>query len=179
MPMHLQSALGLCGIAVMRSVLEAQFGIRTTENELIEIVAEFYPQKKGLNSSSKETIQKLGTSPAAMAYCLKKKIKVPINIFCSKKGEINELQTLLQEKNIVPILHRSVRPPEFGLTKPEGHYVIFCGIEKDKVKIFDPKVGLREYAINEFDTVWKNNDEKWFLVIVPEGIELNVKGRYL
>ncbi|MBI4980496.1 hypothetical protein HZC30_02970 [Candidatus Woesearchaeota archaeon] len=81
--MHLQSALGLCGIAVMRSVLEAQFGIKTEENELIEI------------------------------------------------------------------------------------------------KIFDPRVGLREYSTDEFDLVWKSNDEKWFLVAVPKEIKLNLKGKYL
>ncbi len=223
--MHLQSAPGLCGIAVIRSVLKAQFRIKTEENELIEIVADFYSQKeyvhniiksksiqlssqkpqrdgsygdaasvtftdgiskmlctyqkKQLNSSPKETVQKLGTSPAAMTYCLKKKINFPVKIFCSKQGNVNELQTLHQEKNIVPIIHRSVRPPEFGLTKPEGHYVIFCGVDNNKVKIFDPKVGAREYTIKGFEKVWQNRDEKWFLVAVPKEIELNLKGRYL
>ncbi len=181
--MHLQSTPGLCGIAVIRSVLEAQFGIKAEENELIEIVAEFYrQQKKQLISSPKETVQKLGTSPTAIAYCLKRKLSQNIRVFCSKRGEINYLQKLLQEKNIVPILHRSVRPPEFGLTKPEGHYVIFCGVENNNVKIFDPKVGLREYSFNEFESVWKSNDEKWFLAAMPEDTILSLKkfkGRYL
>ena len=177
--MHLQSAPGLCGIAVIRSVLEAQFGIKTEVNELIGIVADFYSRKKSLSSSSIENVQKLGTSPAAMAYCFKNKVKSPIRIFCSKQGDVNELQTLHQEKNIVPILHRSVRPPEFGLTEPEGHYVIFNEIKDNIIKIFDPKVGVREYTIKEFDEVWHNNDERWFLVIVPEGIKINLKGKYL
>ncbi len=177
--MHLQSTPGLCGIAVIRSVLEAQFGIKTEENEMIRIVADFYQQKRQLNSSPKEIVQKLGTSPTAMAYCLKKKINFPVKIFCSKQGNVNELQTLHQEKNIIPILHRSVRPPEFGLTKSEGHYVIFCEVKDNKVKIFDPKVGAREYTIKEFDEVWQNGDEKWFLVVMPEETELKVQGKFL
>lgn len=175
--MHLQSAPGLCGIAVIRSVLETQFRIKTEENELIDLVAEFHRKRKPLNAAPKEIVQRLGTSPTAMAYCLKKKTNSPVKIFCSKKGSIAELQGL-SKRGIFPMLHRLVRPPEFGLSKPEGHYVVFCGAENNTVKIFDPRIGLREYAEEEFNQLWQNDDEKWFMVVTLEQMKISRYGKY-
>lgn len=175
-----QSRRGLCGIAVIRSVLATQFGIKESEEGILRVVYNIY-RKKG-RKEAKAWFEKYGVSPRAMAECFRKKIGWRVKVFCSKRGEVGELEHFIKQ-GVVPIMHQMVKRPEDG--RWEGHYILFCGAgAKGRVRIFNPSPGkgFKELGIKEFYKRWQNKEERWFFGVLPEEVSLErerFKGKYI
>ena len=182
-----QSKAGFCGIAMIRSVLATQFKIRVSELQILKLFKE-YCKLKGKNvKDHKNLILNEGVNPEFIAFCFKKYTS-DVKILCYRMGDIYKLDYLLKGFNIVPIIHQLICYPEFGDNKPDGHYLMFGGfISNFKVKIvkiFDPSRygGLKYLDAKEFERKWYSNNEKWFLVVVPNEIKLEsriFKGKYI
>lgn len=176
---------GLCGVAAIRSVLVTQFKKEEFEKEeserdILRMVYDFYRQRYG--EKPQPFFKKHGVSPSAMANCLKKMAGPAVKIFCSKKGNVEALDYLLEEMKVVPVVHYLVAYP--GDRKPGGHYLLFAGAKKERIKIFDPSPGegLKEYPKEEFLKDWFNKDERWFLAALPPEKALDQRrfnGKYL
>ncbi len=169
-----------CGVAAIRSVLDSQFGVAVGEQNLVDSANAYYRcQDAG------KVVDGNGTSPQAMTYCFHQKAPEPVKVFCSKHGTVDKLEILLSEQKLLPIIHQVIFYDKEN--KLDGHYLLYCGITSKSsgyVRIFDPsrKEGYKHYCIDDFHRRWKNKDERWYLVAMPEEIILpqrKFKGRYL
>lgn len=170
---------GRCGIAAARSVLATQFGIYMGDTTIIELLKEKY-------TTPKETVRKNGMSPSDIAYCLRKAVHKPLKIFCSKRGNIRNLDYLLNKVDVLPIIHLRISYPEAEQVNPEGHYMLYGGSFKEfgtrRVRIFDTSrgEGFKYYNAENFLQQWFNKDERWYMIIAPESADLKgIKGKYL
>lgn len=174
-----QSALGLCGVASLRSLLASQFHLEKNEEEILQKIYFFYRQHYQTNPQ--KYFRKNGSSPSALAFCLRQFVP-GLKIFCSKKGSLFILNHLLA-RNLLPVIHYLVSYPRESILR-EGHYSLFLGLQNHKVLLFDPHPGqgIKKLSPTAFNRLWQNKDEKWFLVALPPKIKLSKKkfsGKYL
>ncbi|MEK6846301.1 MAG: hypothetical protein AABY26_06060, partial [Nanoarchaeota archaeon] len=114
------------------------------------------------------------------------KISFPVKIFCSRKGNISLLEYFRNELKVLPIIHCQVLYPEIGMTKPEGHYMVYGGFDKrnKKISLFNPSIGRgwEYYSEKEFLKMWETKGEKWWLVVLTKGVKVDAqkcRGKYL
>lgn len=179
-----QSRPGLCGIAAVRNILSIQFNIEASEQELLELLYSYYAKK--YRTKGKLWFEKNGTSPSALAYLLRRRLIVPVKIFCSKKGNISLLEHFRNKLKALPIIHCNVLYPEIGMVKPEGHYMMYGKVDNKskKISVFNPSVGRgwEYYSEKEFLKKWETKGERWFMVVLAEEVKLDAercKGKYL
>ncbi|GEM_PF-6894029 len=178
--LHRQSSHSLCGIAAIRSVLDAQFEAKASEDEVIRTIS----RRKGWPEGEYwARIKRYGTSPTDIANYFKEEFS-RVKVFCSRQGKASQLDSLLRNNDIVPVFHQQITYPEDGELKTEGHYLIFAGLSQGTVQIFDPSAGagLRYPETKDFHQQWLNHGERWYLAVVPEEVHLpadKFKGRYL
>jgi hypothetical protein len=179
-----QSKPGLCGLAVVRSVLASQFKIYETEKSLMKLFKDFYKGKYAKNVNYNDLLSKYGVTPYFIAYCFRKKLGNNIKILCSRNGDAHKLNYLFNGIGIVPIIHQEISYPEFGDFKLDGHYMVYAGIDKNIVRIFDPSRygGLKYLTVDKFHNKWQSDDERWFLVVLPKWLGLDkdyFSGKYI
>lgn len=175
-----QGSTTRCGVAVIRSVLDSQFGASIGEESIVALANAYYRRQE-----TGRVIDEDGISPAALAYCFHQKAPEPVKVFCSKHGNVDKLEFLLKEQELLPVLHQMISYDEED--NLEGHYLLYCGfssLSPHYVKLFDPSrgEGYKHCSIDDFHRRWKNKDERWYLATMPEEIILpqrKFKGRYL
>lgn len=180
---HRQSDLSRCGIAVIRSVLDSQYGISESEEEVVETIG----WRRGLSENqSLKRILRDGIPPQDMADHFKDRCPGKVKVFCSKNGNAAHLDDLLREHQIVPVIHQLVSYREGEKLITEGHYMIFAGQNERTVRVFNPspKEGFGYLPVTKFHHQWYNHclGERWYLAVVPEGVTLDskkFKGKYL
>lgn len=192
-----QRSKRVCGIAVIRSILRAQFGEDASEREVINAIARIqgwehkrdYHQnrkriKDGYYNESGRKID-VGTPPKYLADYFKDRFP-SVKFFCSKQGTIDNLELLLSDFKVVPIIHMLVSYPEDGDFEVGGHYLVYGGKVRNVVRIYDvaQKEGFKYYSVREFYRRWYNPQfgEHWLGAVVPEEPQLpkeEFAGRYL
>lgn len=132
-----------CGPASMRIVLYHEYGLDLTDRELAIVC--------GSNENGTDELNfHLGFK--TLGFKFKE----------SDKGNLNKLKTWLV-KGALPIVH-------LVMEDGGGHYMVFCGYDKDDVYLSDPAQGKTiKYGIPFFLGVWKEEEletqTRWFLVI--------------
>ena len=178
--LHSQSSHSLCGIAAIRSVLEAQFEEKASEDEVIRTIG----RRKGWPPDEYwPRIKRYGTSPTEIAVYFKGEFS-GVKVFSSRQGKASLLNRLLRDNDIVPVFHQQITYPEEGELKTEGHYLIFGGLSNYVVQIFDPSLGagFRFPDVHDFHRQWLTRGERWYLAVIPGKVNLpaeKFKGKYL
>jgi len=173
-----------CGIAVIRTVLCNNFGIKTKEDHLISLAEEsrderFYEDglnKKETNLLNNYKIKEKGTDildilSIAENYGLK--------AFSKSYGSIDNLKYLM-DNGIWPIIHRP-----WGEEK-DGHYVLPY-FYNHSMYLFDPypsqwEGGRKKENYNLFDEKWVDKKGfKWFIFLYKDNKDFKIpfKGKYL
>ncbi len=181
---YIREREGGCGLAVVRSVLDRQFGLIVEEDLIFEKVCEFY-ERQG-NACSEEKFIKDGVSPSAIAHSLQELTRQPLKVFCSKQGSIFWLDYLRRAKGCVPILHTNISYQNEDNPLEEGHYLVYLGKKGGEITYFDPSVGegVKARPPSEFLGWWYNHraSERWFLAafLKEERIDSHyLKGKWL
>ncbi len=178
--LHSQSGPSLCGIAAIRSILDTQFDAKASEDEVVRTIG----RRKGWPEDEYWVrIKHYGTSPTDIARYFQDQFP-GVKVFCSSQGKASQLDHLLRKKDILPIFHQQVTYREEGELKTDGHYMIFAGLSKGIVQIFNPSLGagFSYLGVNDFHQQWLNRGERWYLAVVPDNVNLpaeKFKGRYL
>ncbi len=178
--LHSQSSPSLCGIAAIRSVLDTQFETKASEDEVVRAIG----RRKGWPEEEYWTrIKRLGISPTDIADYFKREFS-GVKVFCSRQGKASQLDQLLRNSDIVPVIHQQITSLEEGKLKTDGHYMIFAGLSRGMVQIFDPSrgEGFKYLEAKDFHSQWLNQEERWYLSVVPDETHLpaeRFRGRYL
>ena len=180
---HRQKLEGFCGVASVQSLLQHQFLIKPDQFSIAKSIGKYYrmvghipPYNNALNF-----VVRYGAAPSTLAFAIKKFAPKPVRVFASNQGDVYKLNALVQNNQIIPIIHTKV--PEKN--KLLGHYLTFWGMKQKKVRIFDPDSvvgGLKTLSIQEFNKFWNDDGQRWFLVALPSDIKLSREqfpGRYL
>lgn len=173
---------GYCGIAALRSVLATQFNLEIEGERLHSEICSFYASRynQGNLREGKAEFAKRGTSPKAIAHCLRSFSGIELKVFCSKKGTL-ELLNNFCDLGLLPVIHALV---SYDDESAGGHYLSFLG-RKEKVYIFDPAPGegLKKLSPEEFNEFWYNpaDKERWFLAALPSGLRpgFSYPGKYI
>jgi hypothetical protein len=192
---HAEEGPRMCGLAVVRTILDYQFGIKRSEEEAIDrfcVLAGY----SGTTSQSPNRIRASkrwfcehapGYFPSQIAQLVRQEVRKPVRVFCSRHGSINLLDQLLNEHQVMPVTHQMVSYDEDGSREPRGHYMFYCGNNGPLIRFFDPSVdeGFKILERKHFLDMWTNplaGNERWYMAILPERVKLDphhFQGKYI
>jgi len=191
---HAEEGPRMCGLAVVRTVLDYQFAKTLSEEQAIDRFCKLagYP---GTDSKSPNRIRASkrffcehtpGYFPGQIVKLIRRELRKPVRVFCSRQGSIATLDQIL-EQGIIPITHQMVCYDEEGSREPRSHYMFYCGNNGSQVRFFDPSVdeGFKIVERKHYLDLWTNQlegNERWYMAVLPKGVKLDprvFRGRYL
>ncbi|MFH0701782.1 MAG: hypothetical protein V2A62_05075 [Candidatus Woesearchaeota archaeon] len=192
---HMEEGPRMCGLAIVRTILDYQFGITLSEEDLIDRYCNL-KRYKVTYTKDPDRIRKSkrffceytpGYFPTELVGLIKPEVSQSIKAFTSRRGTINHLDHLLLKEGVLPITHQLVAYDEEGSRELNSHYMPYCGFNGREVRYHDPsqEEGFKVVPVEQFLEQWKNpeaGNERWYMAILPERVTLNreiFRGRYL
>jgi len=149
-----------CGLSSARSMLRLQWGIKTEEAYLEELMKEYNIKEIEIEGIEPRNLAKL-------IHHIGKENQMDLKVFCIEKGDYNQLDWL-RDNNILPITHRKTRE-----SNNIEHYEICLGSDKENIFLYNSYPDLSSsgfYKVSKSDFIkdwWPVRKlirkERWYL----------------